>query len=406
MVNVDQMAQPAAEIASKTDGIPLRGKNPHYLGIRDWTLPSQARAVRGVIYARVPSVRPKGVAVDYATHLTWMRENELRKLSAANQVDSGQSLWIGLKQKDGDKLQWVQCGLRWTQAPDKEIGLYPTAYLETGSLLPQYSTKPEITRFTASPPDYSGGYNNVISAPANPLGNWHNDRIAMEFIMFKQFVKQTAVTVEAGSENSGEDFGEVQNPDGSVDITTSAWKVIFRQLTGPSTPPAASDYFVISAGAPSPNSLPQFVDEYREAYRAQQLNVLDACMETNQSVAFAPGKEDQKGGFEAIDTADALLPGVSNGSQPADGDKVALWNWLDASLNWRLHHDPNNERADLNLPEGNVKAVVRTGKNLNGQNATEEAEIGTRQHPTWRYEKSGNGVWLWDTQNKAFGQTE
>jgi hypothetical protein len=123
---------------------------------------------------------------------------------------------------------------------------------------------------------------------------------------------------------------------------------------------------------------------------------LELMFETNQSVAFAPGKleSDEKGQISQVMVGHGLIKDP-NGAMPTATELPELWTWLNANIAWE-------EMPDIQNPGVKFKDIsqIRDGTNVNGN-----AKAGTSPHPYWQKSIEANGMKVWDMRNYGYGAT-
>jgi hypothetical protein len=376
MVNVDQFAQPQTLVPTNQSAIALRGASPHFVGIR--TLPvggtvGYVRAIKGRIVCRVPSF--KDVNGEFHGQLTKMRTHPLR--INGDSTNSGQSFWLGLRQDLGNgEFTWAQCGLRWFQTNVLTEATAPIGFIETGTKLNGFDPVP-VKGQAAS--DGGDGVVNPQVISAAPLQGWEQAPLILDFVMWKKIIT-------------------TEDPGARDNTAVNPWKVIFKDARDGKGAAWPQHYIVLSANAPTPQvSDSTVLNTFRNTYKAQKLNILDANLESSLSCAFAVGKTAQKGSISQINQA-YMMTGTNDPSdQPQDIDPVNLWTWLQGAFAWEA----------VSIPAANVKQIVRTGRNSNTNNInTPAAEEGTQAHPFWRTNALNDGFEIWDTRDHGFGQQD
>jgi len=369
-VNVDRRAQKASDVASNVDALTLRGNDPHYLGIRKPGLStSGTRAIRGRIIARPPSHK---IGSSWKTQSTWMRGRELRQSQAGSDIDSGSSLWIGLKEKQGNNLTWIQCGLRWRHDENDIKGTVPFAYIETGTHLPTTGFGPQFSRNNAAPDSSADAGQGNTAQNISALMAWEQAPLILDFVMYK---------IPGALDNNG------------ADVSINHWRVIFRDARAGKNANIASNYFELSSGvaAPSSNNDAAIAEAFSNAYKSQSMKNLDIMFETNQSIAFVPGLAANPSKIFGLDSSIGLKPNIAPASRPHPTQIVNLYNWVMASFAWQ----------DVSVNNGNLNKEFRTGKT-----AADGKAIDTQIHEWWRAETLPDGVKMWDTRAWGFGSTE
>ena len=357
-VNVDQYARTGADLASEREAISLRGKAPHYLGIRGMPVGGTAgflRAVRGRITCKMPSYQFS--ASSQKSHLSPMHDP--RKLRfRSGEKDLGQSLWMGIKQNlPNGGMTWVQCGLRWFQAPGMPYTSPPLGYLETGTFL-----EPSGIAHTPKSASPAGSGYGADSFNIAALQGWESAPLVLDFVMWK----------------------DLKFPDEPDAANAGEWHVLFKDARTGKDPAQASSYLHLHAGASAPQLSAAQRLPYDNAYNMQKMNILDANLESTTSISFAPGTSGQKGSVSNFGGAAFMVAGVNPNYAPSGWPQ--LWTWLGTAYAWE----------DLTPQAGNVKAEIRTGRNAGG-----DAEIGTAPHPYWHVAPIPHGFELWD--DRPFG---
>lgn len=374
VVNVDAHARATAEVATEKDAIALRGKAPHYMGFRNTPVHSSVRAIKGKIIARPPS-RLDGVR--WNTMSTWMTSNFLRKPLQESKKDSGSSFWIGLRDEDSNgDYSWIQCGLRWRQKEDSRTGTLPFAYIESGTLIQSFSSEAPIVRQNAS--FETIGANDAgqgsVATGTSALSNWQNEPLELEFILYKN----------PGAENRVID--ETEEDVDVSDVSLNHWFVWFRDARTGKSATVPANYFGLKANWAAPNKTIGAAgrDLYRDAYKGQNMNLLEGQFETNQSISFAPGLAGAPAQIVELREATGLKAGITPSSRPNTPEARANFLWADASFDW----------GNTSVSADDVTRQFRTGY----ANAEE-----TAIHEWWNVEYINGGITLWDTREWGFG---
>ncbi|MCF7731306.1 MAG: LamG domain-containing protein [Akkermansiaceae bacterium] len=367
-VNVDQCEAHSSTFPNASDALPIRGMAPHYAGIHDQSAGGTAgriRAVTGRITCRVPSFK-SSQDQGFHTQLSPMHNWPLRR--HVGDGSSGQSFWVGVKQNlpDGN-FTWAQCGLRWSWDPgDNAIAQFstpPAGYVETGTML---NRKAYFGRTLVE----AGTANNRMRA----LLNWHQVPLVIDFLLWKEIVST--------------------NGDGS-DSKIAAWKVIFKDSRD-GKPADDSAYYVevvAPPARPASGNDATLVNTLDAIYNAQNMNLLDAKMECNNSVSFAVGSSTQKAMVSNLKVASGLIDDPE--PEPQSGQLDDRWNWMQNSYEWQ----------PVQVNSEKVGVTVRNGKN-SGTAAPGDAAAGTALHPYWHTQAGLDGFSLWDDRPWAFGEIQ
>lgn len=182
--------------------------------------------------------------------------------------------------------------------------------------------------------------------------------------------------------------------DGS-DTVLAPWRAIFRDARPGADPTDSGCYTRLSASAARPDSgnNATLMDALDNIYMAQNMNLLDAKMECNNSVSFAVGSTSQKAVVSGLKTAAGLRPAAL--PAPQGSDLPALWDWMRDSYGWdAVAADPSR-----------VGITVRNGRN-DGSPAPGKAADGSSPHPYWRLQAATDGFSLWDERPYGFGEIQ
>lgn len=376
-VNVDRFAQAPNQVSGNKDARHLRGEAPHHVGIRKSDVSySGIRAIRGTVDLRVPVRKPSGTNPNGSkwSMLTPMTVNYLRRnADQTTKKNSGASFWIGLKELDGNGglVRWVQGGVRWVQPRKYKIGSVPAMYLENGDMFQSLGAKNLNQAINGS-----GGDSALLGGGVGPqdvemLSDWNTEPVRYSFVLFKEI---------KGTDATGADIGEVPwefivRDDNAQNITNGSFEIL--QVGQPKIP-----------GSPTT----QQSNDVLNRYKAEAYHDIDILFETNQSVTFAPGKQDQKASYRNVQFATSYLGNPDDPPVPTSIDgKKRLYEWAVASFSWE----------DLNFGANDLKKEIKTGRSL-GNGAAEE---GASDHPDWNAQVPAQGVLeIWDERNYGFGE--
>lgn len=379
-VNVDQRAQLASEVANKKDGIPLRGRAPHYLGIRKPNYSTSAVwAIQGKMTVRPPSKR--GGNNSWQTMNTWMNGRILRSLENTSEVDSGSSFWIGLRdlEANGD-YSWVQCGVRWRQKDGDAKGTVPFGYIESGAFISLQGYQNRLVAYdrkNASPDASTTSGGGALQTWVQPLQNWHAAPLVLDFILFR-------IPGQTGENGT---------------TTPHHWYAVFRDARVGKDANLPQNYFLMDIGKPITTSNESNVKQaFEDTYKNQQMDTLDSLFETNQSIAIAPGTAQSPGGISGIKDSNGLVGGVSPQDKPSDTNPKAVFDWALSSFVW------NN----LNVGSNELVKEYRTGKTLPHPTPAQDPNNEglpqtTNIHEWWRGSTQQNGFSVWDLRDWGFG---
>jgi hypothetical protein len=255
--------------------------------------------------------------------------------------------------------------LRWWWKPQftKPYSTPPQGYVEAGT---SYQGATYIGRAEKFP--------GIGSTKVRSLLNWHQEPVIVDFMLWKEIVATKA--------------------DGS-DTVLAPWRAIFRDAR-PGVDPTDSGYYTwLSASAARPDSgnNAALMDALDNIYMAQNMNLLDAKMECNNSISFAVGSTTQKAGVSGLKTAAGLLPDAL--PAPSGANLPALWDWMRDSYAWEA----------VVVDSSKVGTTVRNGRN-DGSPAPGKAADGSAPHPYWRLQGSPDGFSLWDELPYGFGEIQ